>query len=309
MPRSSRKRSLLNPQKSQLLFVEQPRNGPRHDYGPQLRSAINPRSFVSEQPRPAIAVSSWVSPQFEVLDATAVIKGGKGRKKNLLSTNTASLMTLPAIKKATFCKYPALSFEASVSVPQRCHKTLPKQRTASCSPEIRPTQGDHAKTFFSDRQVKVPVKTSVRTPSFSRWGENLGASGATVTPFGSSEVLKTPVSFTVGKPRTSGIVHTPASKESYTSLNPHQVETPEMPHGECSPSSPIVHLLFSINPPETPPRSQDLGILVKDTPERDYGIKVTWRRRKTLMKLLRDRGQLLVSEAVISNQWSLIEKK
>ncbi|XP_076862469.1 RAD9, HUS1, RAD1-interacting nuclear orphan protein 1 [Brachyhypopomus gauderio] len=301
MPRSSRKRNLLNSQKSQLLFVEQPRNGPRHDYGPQLRSAINPRSFVPQQSRPAVTVSSWVSPQFET---TTVIQGKKGRKKNLLSTNTSSHLSLPAVKKTTACKYPALSFEASKLVPQRCPKTLHNERTTMCgagTPEIRPARGDHAKALFSDKQDEVSAKTSIPTPSFSTRGEK---SGDTAIKFGSSEVLKTPGGFTGRKRRTLGLVHAPCSKGCGTSLTPPQVDTPEMPHGDCSPSPNIFQLLFSINQPKTPPRSQDLDLLVKDTPERDYGLKVTWRRRKTLMKLLRDRGQLLGSEAIITNQWS-----
>ncbi len=61
MPRNSHKKRLLDPNKSQLLFVEAPINGPKHDYGPQLRSAIHPKSFISEkQQRSGAPCSSWV---------------------------------------------------------------------------------------------------------------------------------------------------------------------------------------------------------------------------------------------------------
>ncbi|KAG1952813.1 RAD9, HUS1, RAD1-interacting nuclear protein [Pimephales promelas] len=64
----------------------------------------------------------------------------------------------------------------------------------------------------------------------------------------------------------------------------------------------VQHLLFSSNLAKTPPRTENTSILVKDTPEKDYGLRVTWRRRKELMKLLIDRGQLLLSDAEVANE-------
>ncbi|NWU05126.1 RHNO1 protein, partial [Cephalopterus ornatus] len=37
-------------------------------------------------------------------------------------------------------------------------------------------------------------------------------------------------------------------------------------------------------------RGKSAAVLVTDTPEREYGVKVTWRRRPNLMKYLRERG-------------------
>lgn len=68
MPRTSHKKRLLNPHKSQLLFVEAPINGPKHEYGPQLRSAIHPRSFISEkQQQSGAPYTSWVCACFATL--------------------------------------------------------------------------------------------------------------------------------------------------------------------------------------------------------------------------------------------------
>lgn len=39
--------------------------------------------------------------------------------------------------------------------------------------------------------------------------------------------------------------------------------------------------------------------LVTDTPERDYGIKVTWRHRPHLLKYLRDRGKLSTADILV----------
>jgi hypothetical protein len=50
----------------------------------------------------------------------------------------------------------------------------------------------------------------------------------------------------------------------------------------------------------TPPHTVISEILATDTPEREYGVKVTWGRRKGRMRLLRDRGYLSSAEALIS---------
>uniref|UniRef100_A0A8C8ZUU6 RAD9-HUS1-RAD1 interacting nuclear orphan 1 n=1 Tax=Prolemur simus TaxID=1328070 RepID=A0A8C8ZUU6_PROSS len=42
-------------------------------------------------------------------------------------------------------------------------------------------------------------------------------------------------------------------------------------------------------------------ILVKDTPENKYGIKVTWRRRQHLLAYLRERGKLSRSQFLVKN--------
>lgn len=99
-------------------------------------------------------------------------------------------------------------------------------------------------------------------------------------------------------------IDTNASKVNFipdnTAVIPPHIETQEIPHGVQHPSSSIHYIFFPSNPPKSPPRTRN--ILVKDTPEREYGLKVTWRRRKNILKLLRERGQLLVNDALISNQ-------
>ncbi|XP_017579507.1 RAD9, HUS1, RAD1-interacting nuclear orphan protein 1 [Pygocentrus nattereri] len=306
MPRQTRKRTLLNPQKSQLLFVEQHRNGPRHDYGQQLRSAINPKSFVSEESRQSIAVSSWVSPQFTSIKDTAVRRGGRGRKKNRLpanTINTTSILSLPQVRRNTVCKYSALSFETSTSIPQR---QIQHKKTAACAGETPKAQSDIDKNFSPNNQIEVPAEVSRLTASITARRQITATSEATVTHFRTSEMVE-PRASIVGKQRTVDFVHTPSSKGNYTPdtstvFTPPHVETPEMAHSEHCRSSSVLHLLFSPSQSKTPPRTQSLGLLVKETPERDYGLKVTWRRRKNIMKLLTQRRQLLVSEAMISNQ-------
>ncbi|XP_049738167.1 RAD9, HUS1, RAD1-interacting nuclear orphan protein 1 [Loxodonta africana] len=50
------------------------------------------------------------------------------------------------------------------------------------------------------------------------------------------------------------------------------------------------------------PKSPDPGpVLVKDTPQEKYGIKVTWRRRQNLLACLRERGRLSRSQFLVKN--------
>ncbi|XP_072528797.1 RAD9, HUS1, RAD1-interacting nuclear orphan protein 1 [Salminus brasiliensis] len=312
MPRQTRKMRLLNPQKCHLLFVEQPRNGPKHDYGQQLRSAVNPKTFVSDEPpRQNAAASYWVCPQFTSLEDIAVRQGGRRRKKNQLPTNTmniTSVLSLHQARKTTACKYSSLSFGTRASVPQRYHDTVSK-KTVLCTEKTSKlkdtmhSQGDRTGSPINQNKVL----TETRTPSVTSRGQKTAISETAVKPYGTSECVKTPFGFTLEKLRTLRSVHMSTSKEKDTqdtstvfALSPRG--TAEIPDGVQCLSSSILSLLFSPNLPETP-STQNLSMLVKDSPERDYGLKVTWRRRKNLMKCLLERGQLLISEAMISNTW------
>ncbi|XP_068957212.1 RAD9, HUS1, RAD1-interacting nuclear orphan protein 1 isoform X2 [Petaurus breviceps papuanus] len=49
-----------------------------------------------------------------------------------------------------------------------------------------------------------------------------------------------------------------------------------------------------------PPKSPDSGpVLVADTPEEKYGLKVTWRRRYRLLTHLREKGKLSMSQFLV----------
>lgn len=42
-----------------------------------------------------------------------------------------------------------------------------------------------------------------------------------------------------------------------------------------------------------------MSVLVRDTPEHEYGVRVTWRRRSLLMKYLREKGVLSTSDTLV----------
>ncbi|XP_027009945.1 RAD9, HUS1, RAD1-interacting nuclear orphan protein 1 [Tachysurus fulvidraco] len=292
MPRATRKSRLQNPHKCQLLFVDQPRNGSRHDYGPRLRSAINPRSFVSERSRQSVPVRSWVSPQFTSLEDTADRRVRQRKKKNhQLPTSTLNRTSLSTQLRSTACKYPTLLFTTSNSVPLRSQRALGQNSTVSHvgdSPETRRPRCQRDGNIAPVSRDDAPRPTFLNTVAC-----NASTSGAEVTPKHTH--------FTAGK-RTSSFTPHASTAETNSVLTPPHIQTPEMPRCGDTASSSFLSLLFSPNQPKTPPRTNT--ILVKDTPESDYGLKVTWRRRKKIKRLLTQRGQLLDTEAMISNRWS-----
>lgn len=51
--------------------------------------------------------------------------------------------------------------------------------------------------------------------------------------------------------------------------------------------------------PTTPNSPEPGPVLVKDTPEEKYGIKVTWRRRRHLFAYLKEKGKLDKSQFLV----------
>ncbi|KTG37287.1 hypothetical protein cypCar_00011261 [Cyprinus carpio] len=290
MPRNSHKKRLLNPNKSQLLFVEAPINGPKHEYGPQPRTAIHPKSFISEkQQRSGAPCTSWVSPQFNSLETTTVSRGGRGRRNNQMATrvsNKAPLLGFLQTRRAKGCKYIPLSFEATTAGPQHQRENISSSRTKT-------------DRLVSSDSRGMDLRETPRRTRFPRKGVERRMAACVTSTSRRSEVSKNVQFHKNGT--TRDLVHTP---DTSSVPEPPNVETPEMPH--CSSTSPstVQHLLFPPNRAKTPPRTETSSVLVMDTPEKDYGLKVTWRRRKGLMKLLIDRGQLLPADARVTSDWT-----
>ncbi|XP_036920626.1 RAD9, HUS1, RAD1-interacting nuclear orphan protein 1 [Sturnira hondurensis] len=82
------------------------------------------------------------------------------------------------------------------------------------------------------------------------------------------------------------------------------IQTPESSSvkQEPVPSDQRENSLPGCPPPTSTPESLELGaVLVKDTPEEKYGVKVTWRRRQHLFTYLRERGKLNKSQFLVKN--------
>lgn len=232
-----------------------------------------------------------MSPQFTTLEDTAVGYGGQRRKKkkNRLPTSTLNGTSHSTqVRRPALCKYPALLFDTSNSVPLRCRQGLGRKSAVSRdgdSPEVQPPQSHRDGIVSPVSRNDTPLLASLNNRR-----DNASTSRAKVTPKNTGSAagkLTAPncVTARTSTPDINGV------------LTPPHIQTPEMPHCERF----FLSLVLSSNAPRTPPRTENL--LVKDTPERDYGLKVTWRRRKKLMRLLTERGQLMDTEALVSNQW------
>lgn len=91
--------------------------------------------------------------------------------------------------------------------------------------------------------------------------------------------------------------------------SPPDVETPPAPSvrnrrrssGALPPSSrrawhPEKDLAFGVDPCGS---GESGAVLVTDTPEHEYGLRVTWRRRPRLMQYLRERGKLSAADILV----------
>ncbi|XP_064795567.1 RAD9, HUS1, RAD1-interacting nuclear orphan protein 1 [Oncorhynchus masou masou] len=315
MPRKTRKKYLPYSQKPSLLFFEPPLDDARYHNVPQVRGALNPKSFLDEEQRQnsCTACSSWVSPQFDQLPPPAP-RGRRGRKK-CLSAPSILDRSSHLSRKGSVCKFQALSFQRR-STAQPLHQKHARRKKAvestlgaheeqqglqvhkvgSLSTEYlsnqdeteTPTQITSLRKGTAERRRLSEVTPEDAASTSSRCVGALRTSAANVARHG-----KSPASCSAQTP-ASATHHTPGTDNVFSPLD---VETPELHHDG---SSSFLRLLLPASQPMTPPHTVTSEILATDTPERDYGVKVTWRRRKGLMRLLIDRGYLSSAEALIS---------
>lgn len=254
-----------------------------------------------------------VSPQFDQLPSPAP-RGRRGRKKCLSATSILDRSSHLS-RKGSVCKFQALSFQRrstaqplnqkharrkkAVESALGAHEEqqgLQVHKVGSLSTEYlsnqdeteTPTQRTSLRKGTAERRQLSKVTLEDAASTTSRCVGVLRTSAANVARHG-----KSPASCSARTP-ASATHHTPGTDNLFS---PPDVETPEIHHDG---SSSFLRLLLPASQPMTPPHTVTSEILATDTPERDYGVKVTWRRRKGLMRLLRDRGYLSSAEAPIS---------
>ncbi|XP_046878702.1 RAD9, HUS1, RAD1-interacting nuclear orphan protein 1 [Hypomesus transpacificus] len=307
MPRSrkSRKKSLL---KSPLLFLEPPLDGARYYDVPQVQAALNPKSFVSEEERQSnTALTSWVSPQFDQVQISAVPpRRGRRAKPATSMLDRSSQLS----RKSTVCKFPSLSFENKTTSQDHQQKHAPgnkKKETVVGGRGVQQTSQHVQKSPPDTETPKCPPflrKRTTKGSSLSRYTTN----GIASTSCRVLEDQINPAEHIIAKQHNNPSCSSmnPGSENRQTPrmsnvFTPPDIETPELHQGGHSgPSTAFLDLLIHPSQPATPLHRQTLETLVGDTPERDYGVKVTWRRRQGLMKLLKERGKLSTSETLIS---------
>ncbi|NXT24100.1 RHNO1 protein, partial [Syrrhaptes paradoxus] len=242
--------------KTELVFLERPREGPVHCYETLLHSAENSRR-VPAKPVDRNTSAAWMCPQFETTKSVVLKacqkKHGGAYKPQKQDANHSLLHAGGACRRAIASKFPPLDFE---------------------DPEgyaVHPL--DHPNCLGKNMQ----------------WSRSQP-----------KERTATKANIQVSSPETcraTPLLPAPQPVESEV-FSPPDVETPQVPSIKnwryCSMLSqtsshawhPEKDLAFGVEPCG---RGQS-AVLVTDTPEREYGVKVTWRQRPHLMKYLRERG-------------------
>ncbi|XP_077355941.1 RAD9, HUS1, RAD1-interacting nuclear orphan protein 1 [Festucalex cinctus] len=93
----------------------------------------------------------------------------------------------------------------------------------------------------------------------------------------------------------------PPIKEGTSTCAPPNLETSKETQQASRATSSTCCPHWLLTQPSTPPRCRPPDVLVPDTPERYYNLKVTWRRRPWLMSMLEERGQLAECNKLITS--------
>ncbi|XP_010742840.3 RAD9, HUS1, RAD1-interacting nuclear orphan protein 1 [Larimichthys crocea] len=287
MPRKATKT-----EKPPLLFLERSLCGARLQNVPEVRAALNPKDFFTEsQEQHSSALTSWVSPQFDSAAAAPPVR--RGRRKCLSATSILDSCSQLS-RKNTVCKFPSLKFQTRSR--EQSHQPKGTRKPAECT-----VVSDTGNQPRGSCQIRRTVSSAQCSDTPKRQTTSIRKRNA--ESFSSSR--------SSGRPETTSVTgrcriaangsSTPASNEvsGVSPPPPPDVDTPKVIQearsaSSSSSSSTCLHLLLPEPPCDEPP-----DILEADTPERDYGLKVTWRRRKGLMLMLKKRGNLSDSDVLI----------
>ncbi|KFP81754.1 RAD9, HUS1, RAD1-interacting nuclear orphan protein 1, partial [Acanthisitta chloris] len=241
--------------KAELVFLERPREGPVQCCEAPLHSAENPRR-VPTKPVDGNTSAAWVSPQFETTEPVVLKAHQKKHRGPHKSQNHDANHNLlhagGACRRAVACKFPPLTFE---NIGHAVH--LPDHPHGS---------GKTRQCSHSQPKKGTAANTNIQVKSLENCGE--------------IPLLPTPQ---------------PVEREVLSLLDAEAGQEPSLKNWICSNTlshgSPAWHpekeLAFDTEPCG---RAVPAAVLVTDTPEHEYGVKVTWRQRPRLMKYLMARG-------------------
>lgn len=266
MPRRKKKT-----EKQPLRFLERPAGEARvHNVGPEVRAALNPKDFLSETQRHGSTLNSWVNPQFDT-SAAASLPVKKGKRKCQSSTSIFSNLSQLS-RKSSVCKFPSLSFETKTR--EKRHPPKHKQgKTLEDTFSLSSDQQQGCSQNKSTNRISTVQKHFMMCNGSS---SKIVMNQCPAKPIIAKEISAEGSSFTASE------LNHPGQPDVVT---PNRTQ-------DCLLQSPRCSQLCN----------EVLDVLVPDTPERDYGVKVTWRRRRGLMLLLKEKGHLSDSEALIHTQ-------
>ncbi|XP_059114654.1 RAD9, HUS1, RAD1-interacting nuclear orphan protein 1 [Peromyscus eremicus] len=224
--------------KAQLLFHQQPLEGPKHHYD-SLQQPITHTVQVPSKPIDQGTITSWVLPQFDTKAEGQFPAHRKHRPRDQARHLT----------RRSACKFPRLTFE---SPPSSSSETLliSLNREEPCQAEKDPP-----------RRPLVPLLS----------------------------------------PQSCGELSGHALQSLCHVFMPPDIQTPgsSVREDPVSPDQKENSLAGCILGPTTPNSPEPGPVLVKDTPEEKYGIKVTWRRRRHLFAYLKEKGKLDKSQFLV----------
>ncbi|CAJ1054688.1 RAD9%2C HUS1, RAD1-interacting nuclear orphan protein 1 isoform X1 [Xyrichtys novacula] len=291
-------------EKPPLLFLERALCGARLQNVPEVRAAINPREFFSEtETHSRTACKSWVNPQFDsTLTAAPPVR--RGRRKCQSATSVLDTST-QLWRKSSVCKFPTLSFHTKPSDQTHQPKSTRTKRAAESAavPDVQnqPQGSRQLRRTVSRVQCQDTPKrqlTTTRKRIVARAPDAAASSNRCSDEPEIPSVQETERCIVPADGASVLALNEFSSTEIDSVGLPPDVDTPKViQEGISCLSSQSLHLLLP--QPCTPPCHQPPDILVADTPERDYGVKVTWRRRRGLMLLLKDRGHLSDSDVLV----------
>ncbi|KFQ97850.1 RAD9, HUS1, RAD1-interacting nuclear orphan protein 1, partial [Nipponia nippon] len=243
--------------KAELVFFERPREGRVHCYETPLLSAKNPRR-VPTKPVDQNTSAAWVCPQFETTKS-AVVKACQKKhhgphKPQNQNANHSLRHAGGACQRAIACKFPPLTFE---------------------NPEGYPVDpSDHPNCLRKNTQR-------------SRSQTKKGTAAKANIPVNSLENCRETPLLPASQPVEPEVFSPPDAETPQVASIKNWRCSSALPQTSSHAWHPEEELAFGIDPHG---RGESAAVLVTDTPEHEYGVKVTWRQRPHLMKYLQERG-------------------
>ncbi|NXE96193.1 RHNO1 protein, partial [Menura novaehollandiae] len=238
--------------KAELVFLERPQAGPVHCYETPLPSAENPRR-VPTKPVDRSTSAAWVCPQFE----------------------TTKSVVLKACQKKRRGPHKPQNQDASHSL---LHAGGACRRAIACRfpPLTFENPEGHAVHLLDDlNHLRKNTQCSHSQP---KKGTAANTNIQVKTPENCREPALQPIEQEDFSPPVA---------EAAQVLSPMNWRCSNTLSQSSHAWHPEKELAFGIDPCG---RGESAAVLVTDTPEHEYGVKVTWRRRPHLMKYLREQG-------------------
>ncbi|NWH34198.1 RHNO1 protein, partial [Chloropsis hardwickii] len=237
--------------KAELIFLERPRAGPIHCYETPLHLAENPRR-VPTKPVDLNTSAAWVCPQFDTTKSVAL----KAHQKK---------------HRGPHKPYNQDANHSSFHAGGACRGAV-----ACRFPPL---------TFEDPEGHAVPPlddpnrlrKNAQGSPSQPKKGTAANAN-IQVSPESCGEPAPQPVEQEVLSPADAEAAKVPSPRNGRCSNALSQSSHAWHPEKE---------LPCGVDPCG---RGEAAAVLVTDTPEHEYGVKVTWRRRPHIMRYLREQG-------------------